>query len=199
MRREAHRDSWERLRRRIDRPYRVAGYDFLLLGALLNRQAGNRLLNLLRKPFTPLLRYLFLFHYVRRIKRLLAAENPDRVMVVNGGYPAGDANRAATIAWGALRGTRPKALHNVHNFCVPPRWWERPLEALADAGLSTAGLKAEDLKCSTWLGLFLGFGLALPFWSAAELSKHRSAAIARTANDTRAVLPRVLIFFSLKL
>lgn len=44
--------------------------------------------------------------------------NPDRLMVINGGYPGGDACLAATIAW---RVFNPKRLawHNFHNLVLP--------------------------------------------------------------------------------
>ncbi|HBI22229.1 MAG TPA: hypothetical protein DDY37_06575 [Legionella sp.] len=43
---------------------------------------------------------------------------PDRLMVINGGYPGGDACLAATIAW-KLFGNGHPAWHNFHNLVLP--------------------------------------------------------------------------------
>ncbi|MBF0238674.1 MAG: glycosyltransferase family 4 protein [SAR324 cluster bacterium] len=84
-------------------------------------------INLVRKALSPAIRYLFFSYYVVTIQKLISAEKPDRLMVVNGGYPAGDTCRAASIAWGLLKGNR-NAIHNFHNMATPSSWWNTALE-----------------------------------------------------------------------
>ncbi len=52
------------------------------------------------------------------IRRNFNADNLDRLLVVNGGYPGGDACLSAAIVWNKLRKER-KAWLNFHNFVVP--------------------------------------------------------------------------------
>jgi len=54
------------------------------------------------------------------------------LMIVNGGYPAGNTNRAAAIAWGLQPGQR-RSVQNFHNFAVPPKWWDKWIENPIDA------------------------------------------------------------------
>lgn len=58
----------------------------------------------------------------------------DRLMVVNGGYPASLLCRAAVIAW-ALSGKKYKALLNFHNSLIDTPWYFRFAERLIDSAL----------------------------------------------------------------
>ena len=58
----------------------------------------------------------------------------DRLMVVNGGYPASLLCRAAVVAW-ALSGKRPKAVFNFHNSLVDTPCYVRLPEHLIDRAL----------------------------------------------------------------
>lgn len=54
----------------------------------------------------------------------------DRLMVINGGYPGGDACLAATLGW-HRHGHKPRAWHNFHNLVLPyPRHPLRRLKEL---------------------------------------------------------------------
>ena len=55
----------------------------------------------------------------------------DRLMVVNGGYPASLLCRSAAIAW-QLSGKRPLAIFNFHNSTTNPPWYLNFLEYLID-------------------------------------------------------------------
>lgn len=55
----------------------------------------------------------------------------DRLMVVNGGYPASLLCRCATIAW-RLSGKRPLATFNFHNSTIKPPWYIGIPEYLID-------------------------------------------------------------------
>jgi len=56
----------------------------------------------------------------------------DRLMVVNGGYPASLLGRSALIAW-RLVGKRPLGVMNFHNSTTCPPWHSKFLENLIDA------------------------------------------------------------------
>lgn len=56
----------------------------------------------------------------------------DRLMVVNGGYPASLLGRCALIAW-RLVGKRPLGVFNFHNSTVCPPWYSRFFENIIDA------------------------------------------------------------------
>ena len=49
----------------------------------------------------------------------LLQDEPDRLMVINGGYPGGDSCRAAGISWGIFSG-KPHSIHNYHSMVVAP-------------------------------------------------------------------------------
>lgn len=91
---------------------------------------------------------------------------PDRLMVINGGYPGGDACLAATVAWARFR-PEVRAWHNFHNLVLP--YSHQPLrrmkERLIDifVARATAGFVTVSAACMDTMG-----------------SRHRLAAIART-------------------
>ena len=57
-------------------------------------------------------------YLVFKTRALFKKYKPDRLMVVNGGYPGGDACLAATIAWSGMK-PKAHAWHNFHNFVLP--------------------------------------------------------------------------------
>jgi L-malate glycosyltransferase len=118
---------------RTKRHCRIVAHTIPLQWEWMDRFARLPLLGRLRKVLSPLVRYPFFVAYLVGANQILRREAPDRLMVVNGGYPGGDTNRAATIAWGSLRGTRPPSVHNVHNLAIVPRWWERAIENVIDS------------------------------------------------------------------
>ena len=99
---------------------------------LVTKTRKNRLLDLIRKLFSPLLRYAFFLYYIFRLKHELLSHEADRLMVLNGGHPGGDTCRAAIIAWGLFAGRRPHAVYNFHNLAAAPRWFEKWPEKLID-------------------------------------------------------------------
>jgi len=54
------------------------------------------------------------------LQKILLKNMPDRLMVINGGYPGGDFCRAATISWG-LFSLNKHSIHNFHNIAHTPR------------------------------------------------------------------------------
>lgn len=135
--------------RRVTRKLAILGHRLPLASRWLARLPAGPV----AKALSPLARYGAFAAQLLGMRRLLGKLRPDRVMVINGGYPAGDSCRAASIAWDQIRGTRPKAVHNVHNLAYPARWWEAPLERLIDArvGQASAAFIAVSEACAASL------------------------------------------------
>jgi len=79
-----------------------------------------------------LLQYPILFPwYVVTLTIFFLRTDYDRLMVVNGGYPASLLCRSAVIAWW-LAGKRPLAVMNFHNSTTSPSWYYRFVENTID-------------------------------------------------------------------
>ena len=100
----------------------------------------NRVPRLLGKALTAGLRYFFFLSYIPQLHRLFNKISPDRLLIVNGGYPGGETCRAAAIVW-AYDVKREKSIHNFHNLAVPVRWWETWIENRIDAAVERSSKK----------------------------------------------------------
>ena len=79
------------------------------------------------------LEYPILFPwYVFTLLLFFRRSDYDRLMVVNGGYPASLLCRSAIIAW-RLVGKEPLGVINFHNSTTCPPWYSKFLENLIDA------------------------------------------------------------------
>lgn len=79
-----------------------------------------------------LLQYPILFPwYVFALMLFFRRNDYDRLMVVNGGYPASLLGRCAVIAW-RLAGKRPLAVMNFHNSTTCSPWYYRRIENTID-------------------------------------------------------------------
>lgn len=115
----------------LQRPCEIVTHRIATFSGLAIRYADRPIMNFLRKLVTPVLKYLMLGYAVLRLQPLLANGGYDRLLVVNGGYPAGDTCRAAGIAWGVF-GNRPPSIHNFHNLAIAPRRAVRIQENMVD-------------------------------------------------------------------
>ena len=80
-----------------------------------------------------LLQYPILFPwYVVTLTIFFLRSDYDRLIVVNGGYPASLLCRSAVIAWW-LAGKQPLAVMNFHNSTTYPPWYHRFFENCIDA------------------------------------------------------------------
>ena len=78
------------------------------------------------------LQYPILFPwYVFTLMLFFLRNDYDRLMVVNGGYPASLLGRSAVIAWW-LAGKRPLAVMNFHNSTTSSPWYYRLIENIID-------------------------------------------------------------------
>ncbi|MBL6992108.1 MAG: glycosyltransferase family 4 protein [Bacteriovoracaceae bacterium] len=78
------------------------------------------------------LQYPILFPwYVFTLAKYFRSSDFDRLMVVNGGYPASLLCRSAVIAW-RLAGKRPLAVMNFHNSATRPIWYFGFIENMID-------------------------------------------------------------------
>mgnify|MGYP000373254870 CR=1 FL=1 len=130
----------EIISRRLIRSCRIVPHSIPLLWRLMDRLRHIPVLRLFRKILSPLLRYPFFCIYLISTGWILWREAPDRVLVVNGGYPGGDTNRAATISWSLIATERPNAAHVIHSMAVATRWWERIFETLIDTLLTRSAI-----------------------------------------------------------
>jgi len=55
------------------------------------------------------------FYQVRYLRSIFSNTELDKLLIINGGYPAGDVCLTATIVWGQMY-PKKKAWHNFHNF-----------------------------------------------------------------------------------
>jgi len=118
------------IRRQLRRPCKVIAHEHTLPWSM-EEMGQNLLVRILRYPFRLLGRQLLFAKYLRIFRDLFEQVGAQRLLVVNGGYPAGLTCRAATVAWG-MAGKRPLSIHNFHNFSQPARWFERPIEYAID-------------------------------------------------------------------
>lgn len=105
----------------------VVPYDFLIAQDIGDRLAGIPVpLQIFFRAMFWLLGFPYL---VFRTGQLFKKFNVDRMMVINGGYPGGDACLAATIAWRRSAPGR-RAWHNFHNLVLP--YSAQPLRRLKE-------------------------------------------------------------------
>ena len=118
----------------------IVPYKYLFTSRLSQGHGSSKLSHfLLVRAFFVLLerilQYPVLFPwYVLTLSLYFRRSNFDRLMVVNGGYPASLLCRAAVIAW-ALSGKKSKAVLNFHNSLIETPWYFRPPEHLIDLAL----------------------------------------------------------------
>lgn len=137
------------LQRGLDVRIEIVTYDFLVANDLHERVVGYS------KPVRVLLKGVFWvlgFPYlVQSVRRLISNHPCDRLLVVNGGYPGGDACLAATVAWASIGNGKSQAWHNFHNMTLPysTNPWRKFKERLIDflVARSAAGFVTVSAAC----------------------------------------------------
>jgi glycosyltransferase involved in cell wall biosynthesis len=137
------------LRRELCPRVEIVAYDFLVAHDLHERvaQYGKPVRILLKDVF-----WVLGFPYlVQSVRRLMRRHPCDRMMIVNGGYPGGDACLAATVAWASMGNGKPLAWHNFHNLTLPysANPWRRFKERWIDflVARSAAGFVTVSAAC----------------------------------------------------
>ena len=96
------------------------------------------------------------FTQLKNLKTIFKNIEGDALLVINGGYPAGETCRLANIAWyGVKKGIiKNRNIHNFHNFSVSPRfgfgWYEniidkKLLNSISDI-ISVSDICSKSLK-----------------------------------------------------
>lgn len=122
----------EGIEERLSRPCEVVRYggvsspDLAHIGGVANT---------IRRIASPASRYVQIAIEAIKFRRLWKRIDADALIVVNGGYPGGDACRAAALSWGSLGGQR-KSIHNFHNMAAPIPSYLWLQETLVDTLLS---------------------------------------------------------------
>ena len=123
---------------KVSRPLKVERYSRIFTSNIAQGQSslsGSRIF-LVRAFFVlafRILQYPVLFPwYVFALTMYFWRSDFDRLMVVNGGYPASLLCRCAVIAW-RLAGKRPLAVMNFHNSTTGAPWCSRIFENAIDA------------------------------------------------------------------
>ena len=135
------------LKRELSARVEIVEYDFLTAQDLHDHMVSYA------KPVRSFVKGLFWvlgFPYLVHSARHVMMRYPcERLLIVNGGYPGGDACLAAAVAW--ARSGKPKAWHNVHNQTMPypSNLMRRMKECWIDKRVarSVAGFVAVSASC----------------------------------------------------
>ena len=87
--------------------------------------------SILQRIFRQIMRILLIPYQYYKIYKLIAPIAADALISVNGSYPGGETCRWANIIWHKLG--RGKSIHNVHNFAISPRFYNKAIENYIDS------------------------------------------------------------------
>ncbi len=109
------------------------------------------LLKAVRKILTSLSFFIFIYYFFI-LKSTLFKFKPDRLMVINGGYPGGLLCRAASICWGVYSSNK-FSIHNFHNIAIPTNKFnlyqnfiDKFVEKYSTALISVSNCAAESIR-----------------------------------------------------
>jgi len=146
------------IQREIYRPCTIIAHNVKTFMVFFDRSQKKTSLNyFLEFPlrlFSPVLRYIFLLYNILAQRGILLRNSPDRLMVINGGYPGGDSCRAATITWGIFS-KKPHSIHNFHGIALKPGWHIKLQDYIVDmlvsrfsrAFITVSRAAAETMTC----------------------------------------------------
>lgn len=123
----------ETVRKKTSRQLSISTYRYLFTGFASPESTAYRskILRLFFRVLYRVIEYpILLPWYCYTLYRLFRKSDFDRLMVVNGGYPASLLCRSAAIAW-KLAGQGP-AFFNFHNLATPANWYARGIENWID-------------------------------------------------------------------
>ena len=106
----------ESIRKKVPKFVKVFTYDFLVLQDFDSKY--QKLPIFIYWIFKNTFRTIGIIYQTIILKKIFSTVKLDRLMVINGGYPGGDACQAATIAWGWLYPGK-LSWHNFHSMAPP--------------------------------------------------------------------------------
>jgi glycosyltransferase involved in cell wall biosynthesis len=99
------------LKKKLDKKIKIIVYDFILRQDLVYN------FKFIKKIIIIYLLFIYFFYIIFKIKKIIIRNNINRFMVINGGFPGGEACLAATIAWKILH-PKDKHWHNFHSHII---------------------------------------------------------------------------------
>jgi glycosyltransferase involved in cell wall biosynthesis len=133
----------ETIKEKIMRSMNIEIYNRLFTRKIANESLiYNKVLDkLIKSGFIislKILQYPFLLPwYIISLTMLFQNSTHERLMVINGGYPASLLCRVAVIAW-KLAGKQPLATLNFHSMAGKPKWYYRIIEDTIDKYVESA-------------------------------------------------------------
>ena len=114
------------------RDFKIKKYNRIFTNKLFQGNKNLFLINLLMQFLFKIIQYPILFPwYIFSLTIFFKNSNYDRLVVVNGGYPASLLCRCALIAW-RLSVKRPLGVLNFHNSATKASWHNKIIEDLID-------------------------------------------------------------------
>tara|TARA_B100000401_G_C52805692_1_gene721018 strand:+ start:1056 stop:2261 length:1206 start_codon:yes stop_codon:yes gene_type:complete len=142
--------------------------------------------NILQRIFRQIIRILLIPYQYFKIYRLLKSIDSDALISVNGSYPGGETCRWANIIWHKLG--RGRSIHNVHNFAIKPRFYNKILENYIDGILfkSVSMFVGVSKSCSSSLLIRKSFhdNKLTTIYNGIELNNNKSQTIRDILNLT---------------
>jgi glycosyltransferase involved in cell wall biosynthesis len=121
----------ETIEKRLIRPCRVMSHNLPIHSEVIRRIDFVGKIYGVGRLLSFFLRYTLFCYYLIAVRKLWEKDDPDRLMVIAGGYPGGDTCRSAVIVWG-VSGRKPRAIFSFHNLAVKPNWYVRYIEYIID-------------------------------------------------------------------
>ena len=142
------------IRDRVTRPLEIISHDVFSYMVASHWPILNKCPKIIRRLVLFSL-LIGLYPYEKRgFKKILSRCNADRLMVVNGGYPAGYTCLIANIVWSEIS-DKPKAWHNFHNYAMTAHPLLRLWGGVLDRAMarSAAGFVTVSTGCAKSLAV----------------------------------------------
>lgn len=125
----------------VTRPFKLVKHKMAVFTGFFELKLKSRLTHRISvsvlRFLSPILRYVYLSYNIFALKKILLQNDPDRLMIINGGYPGGDSCRAAGISWAFFSG-KSLSIHSVHGIALRPGWHISLQEYVIDKLLSAS-------------------------------------------------------------
>jgi len=119
------------IKERLTRPCSIVRHRLPVYSDMITDKTSIWVTNVVSRLVFFFFRYFLFMSYMFTLPKVLFGNNPDRLMVVAGGYPGGDTCRAAVVIWGIFK-KKPRAIFNFHNLAMRPTWYAKCFEYTID-------------------------------------------------------------------